>query len=40
MTRVLVADAIAQSAIDRIKDAGIEVVIRNKDSDGPRPLPI
>ena len=35
MTRVLVADAIAQSAIHRIKDAGIEVVIRNKDSDGP-----
>ncbi len=35
MTRVLVADPIAETAVKRIKDAGIEVVIRNKDSDGP-----
>ncbi|MGY5854751.1 MAG: NAD(P)-dependent oxidoreductase, partial [Candidatus Thorarchaeota archaeon] len=35
MARVLVADPIADSAVARIKEAGIEVVIRNKDTDGP-----
>ncbi|MHA1481779.1 MAG: phosphoglycerate dehydrogenase, partial [Candidatus Thorarchaeota archaeon] len=31
----LVADAIAESAVKQITDAGIEVVIRNADTDGP-----
>ncbi len=35
MVRVLVADAIAESAVKQITDAGIEVVIRNADTDGP-----
>ncbi len=35
MSRVLVADPIAESAVKSIKEAGIEVVIRNKDADGP-----
>jgi len=35
MGRVLVADAIAESAVAKIKAAGLEVVVRNKDSDGP-----
>ena len=35
MARVLVADAIAESAVKQITDAGIEVVIRNADTDSP-----
>ena len=35
MGRVLVADAIAESAVTEIKAAGLEVVVRNKDTDGP-----
>ena len=35
MKRVLVADAIAESAVAEIKAAGLEVVVRNKDTDGP-----
>lgn len=35
MSRVLVADAIAESAVAKIKAAGLEVVVRNKDTDGP-----
>ncbi|MHA1952203.1 MAG: hydroxyacid dehydrogenase [Candidatus Thorarchaeota archaeon] len=35
MGRVLVADAIAESAVAEIKAAGLEVVVRNKDTDGP-----
>ncbi len=35
MTRVLVADALEESAVKKIKDAGLEVVIRNKETDGP-----
>ena len=35
MGRVLVADAIAESAVAKIKAAGLEVVIRNKETDGP-----
>ncbi len=35
MARVLVADAIAESAVKQITDAGIDVVIRNADTDGP-----
>jgi D-3-phosphoglycerate dehydrogenase len=35
MGRVLVADAIEESAMAKIKAAGLEVVVRNKDSDGP-----
>jgi D-3-phosphoglycerate dehydrogenase len=35
MGRVLVADAIAESAVAEIKAAGHEVVIRNKEADGP-----
>jgi len=33
--KLLVADAIAESAVKQITDAGIEVVIRNADTDGP-----
>lgn len=35
MVRVLIADPIAASAQKRIEDAGFEVVVRNKDADGP-----
>ena len=35
MGRVLVADAIAETAVAKIKAAGLEVVVRNKDTDGP-----
>ncbi|UCH03396.1 MAG: D-2-hydroxyacid dehydrogenase [Candidatus Thorarchaeota archaeon] len=35
MARVLIADSVAESAVAKIKDAGLEVVIRNKDTDGP-----
>jgi len=35
MTRVLVADPIEESAVAKFKAAGLEVVVRNKDTDGP-----
>ena len=35
MARVLIADAIADSAVNKMKEAGLEVVIRNAASDGP-----
>jgi D-3-phosphoglycerate dehydrogenase len=35
MARVLIADAVAESAVAKIRDAGLEVVIRSKDTDGP-----
>ncbi len=35
MARVLVADPIAESAIKKMTDAGLEVVVRDKDADGP-----
>lgn len=35
MGRVLVADPIDESAFKQIKDAGLDVVIRNKEKDGP-----
>jgi D-3-phosphoglycerate dehydrogenase len=35
MARVLVADPIAESAMKKIRDAGIELVVRDKDKDGP-----
>jgi len=35
MGRVLVADPIEESALAKIKAAGLEVVVRNKDTDGP-----
>ena len=35
MGRVLLADVIEESAVAKIKDAGLEVVIRNKETDGP-----
>ncbi len=35
MGRVLVADPIAESAVAKIKAAGLEVVVRNKEKDGP-----
>lgn len=35
MGRVLVADPIAESAVAKIKAAGLEVVTRNNDTDGP-----
>ncbi|MHA2358679.1 MAG: hydroxyacid dehydrogenase [Candidatus Thorarchaeota archaeon] len=35
MKRVLVADAIAESAVAEIKASGLEVVMRNKETDGP-----
>ncbi len=35
MARVLVADPIAETAIDEMKQAGLDVVIRDKTKDGP-----
>ncbi|MGD9395207.1 MAG: hydroxyacid dehydrogenase [Candidatus Thorarchaeota archaeon] len=35
MGRVLVADPIAESAVAKIKAAGLEVIIRDKEKDGP-----
>ncbi|MHA1905078.1 MAG: hydroxyacid dehydrogenase [Candidatus Thorarchaeota archaeon] len=35
MARVLVADKLAESAVNQMKDAGLDVIIRNPDSDGP-----
>ena len=35
MGRVLVADPIAESAVAKIKAAGLEVVVRDKEKDGP-----
>jgi len=35
MVRVLIADPVAASAQKKIEDAGLEVVVRNKDKDGP-----
>ncbi len=35
MVRVLIADPVADSAVAMMKDAGLEIVIRNKDADGP-----
>jgi len=35
MTRILVADGLAESAVKKIKDAGLEVVIRDNEADGP-----
>jgi len=35
MARVLIADAVAESAVNKMKEAGLEVVIRDAASDGP-----
>ncbi|MDF1537570.1 MAG: D-2-hydroxyacid dehydrogenase [Candidatus Thorarchaeota archaeon] len=35
MARVLIADAVAESAVNKMKEAGLEVVIRDATSDGP-----
>lgn len=35
MARVLVADPIAESAVEKMKSAGLEIVIRDKEKDGP-----
>ena len=35
MARVLIADPIEDSAVKRIKDAGIQIVIRDSAKDGP-----
>ncbi|MFX1485388.1 MAG: phosphoglycerate dehydrogenase, partial [Promethearchaeota archaeon] len=35
MARVLIADAVANSAVNKMKEAGLEVVIRDATSDGP-----
>jgi D-3-phosphoglycerate dehydrogenase len=35
MGRVLVADPLEESAVKQMQDAGLDVVIRNKDTDGP-----
>ena len=35
MARVLIADSLEESAVAKIRNAGLEVVIRNKDTDGP-----
>ena len=35
MVRVLVADPIAESAEKKLRDAGFEITLRNKDEDGP-----
>ncbi|MHA2602535.1 MAG: D-2-hydroxyacid dehydrogenase [Candidatus Thorarchaeota archaeon SMTZ1-83] len=34
MARVLIADPLEESAVAKIRDAGLEVVIRNKETDG------
>ena len=34
MARVLIADSLEESAVAKIRDAGLEVVIRNKETDG------
>jgi D-3-phosphoglycerate dehydrogenase len=35
MARILIADALAESAVQKMKDAGLEIVLRNKEEDGP-----
>ena len=35
MGRVLIADPLEESAVKQMQDAGLDVVIRNKESDGP-----
>ncbi len=35
MARVLIADPLEESAVAKIRNAGLEVVTRNKDTDGP-----
>ncbi|NHI83130.1 MAG: 3-phosphoglycerate dehydrogenase [Candidatus Thorarchaeota archaeon] len=35
MARILVADPLADSAMQQLMDAGLEVVVRDKESDGP-----
>ncbi len=35
MKRVLIADPIADSAVAKLKDAGLEIVLRNAERDGP-----
>ena len=35
MARVLIADPLAVSAVQKMKDAGLEIVNRDKEADGP-----
>ncbi len=35
MARVLIADTVAESALNKMKEAGLELVLRNASSDGP-----
>ena len=35
MARVLIADPLAESAVEEMKNAGLELVMRDKDKDGP-----
>jgi len=35
MARILIADALAESAVQIMKDAGLEIVLRNMEVDGP-----
>jgi D-3-phosphoglycerate dehydrogenase len=35
MARILIADALAESAVQKMKDAGLEIVLRDKEKDGP-----
>ncbi|MFW9846848.1 MAG: hydroxyacid dehydrogenase [Candidatus Thorarchaeota archaeon] len=35
MARILIADPLAESAVKKMKDAGLEIVERNKETDGP-----
>jgi D-3-phosphoglycerate dehydrogenase len=35
MAKILIADPLAESAVQKIKDAGLELVLRDKETDGP-----
>jgi D-3-phosphoglycerate dehydrogenase len=34
MARILIADALAESAVQKMKDAGLEIILRDKEKDG------
>ena len=35
MAKVLIADPLAESAVQKMKDAGLEIILRDKETDGP-----
>ena len=35
MARILIADALAESAVQKMRDAGLEIILRDKEKDGP-----